>query len=273
MSVSTMTKESMKPDKYRWSVKLERTRPSPLDEMRKRHDAPKRFRGLRVFVMSTFLLHLFVYCVIILMLFLINLLTWSGVLWSVFPAIGWGSALAIHGGVAWFTANAGLAGRAVDRAQEPGSLPVVRTRHTVDPNEAELNSLMREALTKVDEMRGIGRGMRTPGARADALRAVNALESTLLSLDGNLEEVALAREFVGSLVDPAHSLFVQYERVAGRDVQGAKALLQQVEQQDLPRITAKAGQIHDRIHRGTMIDLQVAREMLSLTDQEQTEIE
>lgn len=266
MNVSMMTRSSQETEEPRWAVRLERGAPSPATEMRKRHQRSQRFRGARVFVMSTFLFHLVVYSLIMLMLLFINLMTWEGFLWMAFPAVAWGGTLAIHGGFAWMIANIGVASKAVDRAQEPVRVPVIKKKETAeDANRAELNRLMHEGLVKVDAMRAIGRNMRSPGARKEAISTVNSIEGTLAALEGNVDDLPLARDFIGGLIDPAHRLFVEYDRLSRRDIQGAKALLQQVEQHDLPRITQKAEDLHDRVHRGTMIDLQVAREMLSLT--------
>lgn len=246
----------------RWGVKLE------MERRQDRHPArrtPKRerFRGLRVFVMSTFLMHGITYAIIMAMLFVINLLTWDGMLWMVFPAVGWGAFLAIHGGVAWMTANVGVSRKMVDRAREPISVPTP-SRTKPNTQEAELEQIVLGGLDKVDEMRAIGRKMRTASARRNAMLAVSSIENTLLALESQVNELPLAREFSGSFIEPAHKIFVEYDRLASRDIQSAQAVLEAVEQEDLPRITERAEQVHERVHRGTIIDLEVAREMLNL---------
>ena len=246
----------------RWGVKLEVDRSPQQHRPRRKRD---RFRFVRVFMMSTFIVHGLVFGIIMAMLLLINLLTWDGMLWMVFPAVGWGAMLAIHGGLAWMTANAGVSDRMVSRAQQPVTPPVIR-KPKADTPAGELERLVLDGLDKVDQMRGIGRSMRTASARRNALVAVGAIENTLLALEGNVDELPLARDFTGSFLEPAHRIFVEYDRLSQRDIQGAKALLQQVEVHDLPRITERAEQVHERVHRGTMIDLQVAREMLLLSD-------
>ena len=267
MSVSmTRRDETTDNQEPRWGVKIEMDnsvdprRPHP----RRKRD---RFRFLRVFMMSTFLIHAMVFGVIMAMLLLINLLTWSGMLWMIFPAIAWGAFLAIHGGLAYITANAGVSNRMVERAREPLPIPAFRKPNPNSP-EGELAAIVLDNLNKVDQMRAIGRNMRTPSARRSSLIAVGAIENTLLALEGNTDELPLAREFAGSFIEPAHRIFVEYDRLSQRDIQSAKALLQQVEQHDLPRITERAEKVHERVHRGTMIDLQVAREMLNLGDGE-----
>lgn len=245
----------------RWAVKLERD-DSRQPYRRRTGRRPERFRGLRVFVMSTFVLHAMVYGIIMAMLFLINILTWEGMLWMIFPAIAWGAFLAIHGGIAWLTANAGVSDRMVDRAREPVTMPTIRKEPQTPTT--ELQKIVLDNLDKVDEMRAIGRSMRTASARRNALLAVSSIENTLLALEGQVDELPLAREFAGAFIEPAHRIFVEYDRLSRRDIQSAKALLQEVEMKDLPRITERAEQVHERVHRGTMIDLQVAREMLHL---------
>lgn len=250
----------------RWGVKLEMERSQ--DSPRHRHPRRKRdrFRFLRIFMMSTFMVHGIVYGIIMAMLFLINIFTWSGMLWMVFPAVAWGAFLAIHGSLAWMTANAGVSDRMVDRARQPVAPPVLKKAKANTPA-GELAGIVQDSLNKVDEMRAIGRQMRTASARRNSLIAVGAIENTLLALEGNTDELPLAREFAGSFLEPAHRIFVEYDRLSQRDIQSAKGLLQQVEQHDLPRITERAEQVHERVHRGTMIDLQVAREMLNLADE------
>ena len=247
----------------RWGVRLEMERARDAYPRRSGRKTEK-FRGLRIFVMSTFILHGIVYAIIMAMLFLINMLTWDGMLWMVFPAIGWGAFLSIHGGIAWLTANAGVSNRMVDRARQPVSIPTPKSTANANTPMGELEKIVLSGLDKVDEMRIIGRRMSTPSARRNALIAVSSIENTLLALENQVDELPLARDFSGSFLEPAHKVFVEYDRLSRRDVQSAKALLQEVEQKDLPRITERAEQVHERVHRGTMIDLQVAREMLHL---------
>lgn len=259
----THTNRNHNTQEPRWGVRLEMDRNSDRHPGRPRRKG-ERFRGLRVFVMSTFLLHGMVYAVIMAMLFFINLMTWDGMLWMVFPAVGWGAFLAIHGGVAWMTANMGVSNRMVDRARQPVSVPTPAKRAKANTPEGELEKIVLGGLDKVDEMRAIGRNMRTASARRNALLAVSSIENTLLALENQLDELPLAREFSGSFIEPAHKIFVEYDRLSRRDIQSARALLDEVEQKDLPRITERAEQVHERVHRGTIIDLEVAREMLHL---------
>ncbi len=260
----THTEKNRNNREPRWGVRLEMDGHKDHRSGRPRRKG-ERFRGVRVFVMSTFILHGLVYAAIMTMLFFINLLTWDGMLWMVFPLFGWGAFLAIHGGVAWLVANAGVSSRMVERARKPVSIPTPTSHNRQKPAETELEKIVLAGLGKVDTMRAIGRNMRTASARRNAMQAVNSIERTLIALENQVDELPLAREFSGSFVEPAHKIFVEYDRLSRRDIQSAKALLDEVEQKDLPRISERAEQVHERVHRGTMIDLQVAREMLHLS--------
>lgn len=259
----TRTERTTDTQEPRWGVRLEMDRNDDR-HARNRGRKPERFRGLRIFVMATFIWHSIVFIAIMAMLFVINMAAWDGTLWVIFPALGWGAFLAIHGGAAWLTANAGVPGRMVDRARQPVSVPTPRSNAKAKTPAGELEKIVLDGLDKVDEMRAIGRHMRTASARRNALLAVSSIENTLLALENQIDELPLAREFSGSFIEPAHKIFVEYDRLSRRDIQSAKTLLEEVEQKDLPRITERAEQVHERVHRGTMIDLQVAREMLHL---------
>lgn len=270
MSVS-MSKlhDDQESDGPRWGVRLERNHASRFHRNPHHRSGRKRdrMRPFRVFVMSTFLLHGLAYSILMAMLFFINLMTWDGLLWVLYPIIGWGAFVAMHGAFAWFISNVGISSGMVDRAREPVSPPAkMRAKSRAKSPEGELEEILADSLNKVDEMRAIGRQMRTPSARRSAITAVSSIENTLLALEGKTEELPLAREFSGSFLEPAHKIFVQYDRLAARDIQSAHKVLDEVELEDLPRITDRAEQVYERVHRGTMIDLQVAREMLNLAD-------
>ena len=267
----TMSKlrDNRETDGPRWGVRLERSHSSNFHRNPHHRSGRKRdrIRPLRIFVMTTFLMHGMVYAILMAMLFVINLLTWSGQLWVLFPIVGWGAFLAMHGAFAWFTSNVGISSGMVERAREPISPPaVIKSKQRANTPAGELDGIVVDSLVKVDEMRAIGRQMRTPSARRNALFAVSSIENTILALEGKTDELPLAREFSGSFLEPAHRIFVEYDRLSTRDIQSAKNILDQVEKEDLPRITERAEQVYERVHRGTMIDLQVAREMLNLAD-------
>ena len=53
-------------------------------------------------------------------------------------------------------------------------------------------------------------------------------------------------------------------RLAGRDVAGAGATLRRVEEQNLPLIESRLDALYDQLHRGEIVDLAVASEMLDI---------
>jgi class 3 adenylate cyclase len=88
----------------RWSKSGETDRPS--EEQMKETGAGLKIRGT-----SLLHKHLLIYAGVISFLFIINLLTWSGVIWFHWPALGWGLFLFLH----WIT----IAKRWVNAKEKP----------------------------------------------------------------------------------------------------------------------------------------------------------
>ena len=57
-----------------------------------------------------FYLHLGIYIAVNILLVVINLLTWRGYPWFIYPLVGWGVGVAIHGMVAFFDSSKKMAG-------------------------------------------------------------------------------------------------------------------------------------------------------------------
>lgn len=224
--------------------------------------ATDRWRFLRVIVMQSFLLHAFVFAAVMIVLLAVNLATWSGSLWMAFPLVIWSIVLAVHGGIAWLSANAGIADRMVDRAQQ-GVSPR-RTAAVWQRQSREINDLLREGQQHLSVMRKTAKSISTRHAKREALATCSSAELVLHALREHPREVALAREFVHEFLEPATHIFIGYERLASRKIPSALPTLMEIEQQDLPRLRDRADALLERVHRGTMIDLDVAREMVRL---------
>src|SRR5690606_39762388 len=65
----------------------------------------------------------------------------------------------------------------------------------------------------------------------------------------------LARDFVHRFLEPAGKLIGDYARLARRNVPSAQEMLREIERVDFPQLTARATAMFDRVHRGTIIDL------------------
>jgi predicted TIM-barrel fold metal-dependent hydrolase len=121
-----------------------------------------------------------------------------------------------------------------------------------------------QAAGLIDRMRTSARQITGPDARRQALDACAAADQVLAAIIDHPDELPLARDFVNRFLEPATQVVTEYARLSSRNIPSARETLEQVEQHDLPLITHKANQLYDRLHRGTLIDLEVAREMLTL---------
>lgn len=128
----------------------------------------------------------------------------------------------------------------------------------------EIDAIVGQAAELIDGMRRSARQIPKPAVRTQALDVCAAADRVLSAIGDNPNEVALARDFVGRYLTPASTIFDDYARLASRNIAAAQPTLERVEEHDLPLLEEKLHEVHDRLHRGSIIDLQVAREMLSL---------
>lgn len=129
---------------------------------------------------------------------------------------------------------------------------------------SEIGAIEEQAADLIDSMRRAARQISKPVVRAQALEVCASADRVLAAIGENPEEVVLARDFVSRYLTPASSILGDYSRLASRNVSSAQPTLERVEEHDLPMLEEKLNEVHDRLHRGSLIDLQVAREMLSL---------
>jgi hypothetical protein len=129
---------------------------------------------------------------------------------------------------------------------------------------SEIDAITAEATELIDGMRQSARHIQKPGVRTRALEVCAAADRVLSAIGDNPGELALARDFVGRYLTPASTILNDYARLASRNIAAAQPTLERVEEHDLPLLEEKLNEVHDRLHRGSLIDLQVAREMLSL---------
>lgn len=129
---------------------------------------------------------------------------------------------------------------------------------------SELDDIQMRATELIDGMRRSARQVPKPAVRTRALDVCAAADRVLSAIGDNPGEIALARDFVGRYLTPASTIFDDYSRLASRNIASAQPTLERVEDHDLPLLEEKLNEVHDRLHRGSIIDLQVAREMLSL---------
>jgi hypothetical protein len=118
--------------------------------------------------------------------------------------------------------------------------------------------------TKVDAMRAQARRIGKPDVRDRALAICASADRILGALGEVPAEGQLARDFVDRYLTPAEAIVSRYARLSSRGISTAEPTLVKVETEDLPLLDAKMRELYDRLHRGDLIDLEVAREMLAL---------
>ena len=229
--------------------------------------------------------HFAVYLLFGVFMFVLNLLTDPGNWWFYWPLFGWGIGIAAH---AFTTYGAEAPVRVVGLLYDwlrqmvpwphrsphplPGA-PTTRprpenTRTSADrraqPGTAEFERIVREGEAKVDAMRREARRIPNADARRQALDVCASADRILGVLAENPHERSLAGDFLTRYLTPAEAIVTRYTRLATRGVASAEPTLAHVEHEDLPLLDEKFKELYDRLHRGDLIDLEVAREMLQL---------
>lgn len=213
----------------------------------------------RVLLAQLLLLHAGAYAVVITGLFFINLIAGITTPWFLFPAFGWGLFLALHALVMFLLFNIRIARGIAAQGQKRSDPSWVPPRKM-----NELDALVMEGNAVLRQMRTDIRSIPDANARNQAFATYAASEQVMQAIREHPDEVPLARDFVHRFLQPAGKLIGDYARLARRNVPSAQAMLREVERKDLPRLTERANAMFDRVHRGTIIDLAVAREMMAL---------
>jgi hypothetical protein len=215
---------------------------------------------------QAFFTHLTSFIFVNIVLIVINLVTSPDSLWFYWVTLFWGIGLASHA----------LKALALDRrlnerfssprpSPAPAAHPVTATDAPVSTADRdELRQIMDRASALIDQMRASARQIPRADPRREALDACASADQVLAAIADHPDELPLARDFVDRFLQPASVVIGDYARLANRNVPSARETLAAVESHDLPLITRKADELYDRLHRGTLIDLQVAREMLTL---------
>jgi 2TM domain/5-bromo-4-chloroindolyl phosphate hydrolysis protein len=205
------------------------------------------------------------YVVVIAFLAIIDAATGGG-WWFYWPALGWGIGVVLH---AWsvFGPEAVFDDRWVDRKtrelvgeRDPGDrthLPPSRA-----PSEPVAATVER-GVAEVAELRRLALRMAKPEVREAALR-VCATADSILAVLAEQPDATKTADFLDRYLTPTHTIFDQYARLSGRGITSAEPALTKVETHDLPLIAAKLDELYQRLHRGDVIDLEVASEMLEM---------
>ena len=217
--------------------------------------------------MREFMTHLGSFVAVGLFFLVLNLLTNPHSLWFYWPMLPWAIGLVIHGWKVFW--NDRLFGDSweeqrvqsrLNRQQAPAAQPATAAA----PPTPEIGELVQRGTALVDAMRANARQIPKPVVRQQALALCASSDRILSAIGENPDEVTIARDFLDRYLAPANTIIDDYARLATRNVASAQPTLAQVEEHDLPQLNAKFDELYDRLHRGNLIDLQAAREMLSI---------
>ena len=228
----------------------------------------------RVKKMKEFIEHLTAYVIVIGSLLVLNIVTSPGDLWFLWVAFFWGIGLTFHAVDVFMGDGTNLARAIVDRIDrttkgEESENSAVPVRPAVQPIEkapslTEINNIIRRGQDVVDYMRSSVRRLPHGQPRRDAMTMVAKTDDILLAIEEQPGEVLLARDFLNGLLIPVGKLLGDYSRLSLRDIPSAQSTLREVEENDFPALIRRLDAVYERLHRGNLIDLEVAREMMAL---------
>jgi hypothetical protein len=238
---------------------------------------PKRERTpeeKRVAEMKDFIEHLTAYLIVNGSLMVLNLVTSPGSLWFLWVAFFWGIGLAFHAVEVFMGDGNQLAQKIVEKIDrntrpaqvedEPQPQRVAISAPERAPSLTEIQTIISKGQTVVDEMRRDARQLPHGQPRRDAMTMIGKADDILLAIEEQPDEVLLARDFLNGLLVPVGKLVRDYSRLALRDVPSAQQTLREVEESDFPALIKRLDAVYERLHRGNLIDLEVAREMMAL---------
>lgn len=127
---------------------------------------------------------------------------------------------------------------------------------------AALEGSLKQGANEVAEMRRLGARVPSPRAKTRVLAICDSADRVLGALGEDGREPEAARAFVERYLLPSRKLLTQYVRLAGRGVASAGPAIAKIEENDLPLLDRKLRELYEGLHRGDVIDLEVASEML-----------
>lgn len=222
--------------------------------------------------------HLMVYVVTGIFLLTLNLLTSPGELWFYWPLFFWGWALAFHA-IGTFGTQAPARTMEALRSLIPGQqsgieMPEVEANPAPAPQRAasaRRSSSAPFAATafaalheRIEGLRAVTAQLPEGPVHDQALRICAAADRIAAAMAADRASEELVTWFDTQLLTPAASLLGSYVKLSSRGVSGAEDTLRHVEEQNLPLLESRFDALYTQLHRGEIIDLAVASEMLEL---------
>ena len=178
--------------------------------------------------------------------------------WFYYPLLAWGAGLAIHAIVAF-----GPGVSAFDPRQAPAAAaPEPRTAPVESSTPERFEGLVGEAEARVAKLWRTARLIPTPAVRDRAFAVCAAADRVAEAMAQRPPDAQTVRYFLDRYLEPTEAVLDRYVRLATRGVAAAEPALAKVENQDLPLLETRLDQLYQRLHRGDLIDLEVASQML-----------
>jgi hypothetical protein len=213
---------------------------------------------------------------------IINLVTNPGKWWFYWPVMGWGIFVLFHafgtyGPYApvailniirnWFASSRRQVPPLVTADPAPPA-PAPASAAPARPEPA-VTYTAAEAEARIARLWRVARSIENPATRDLAFRVCAAADRVAEALATDNADSQLVTWFIERYVQPTETLLGQYARLERRDVSAAEPALRKVETEDLPLLESKLDTLYQQLHRGDLVSLQVASEMLEfgLSDQ------
>ena len=212
---------------------------------------------------AAFRKHLVSFLVTGVFLLTLNLLTSPSSLWFYWPLFFWGWAVVIHA-FSTYGAQAPSRVAALVRGLIPGAPGAVdgRQRERQTARNHSSSAPIEGVEERVRRLWRIARQIPDGPIRDQAFRISAAADRVAEVMAADRIDSATIAWFDDHLLAPTETMLTQYVRLRSREVSGADSTLQRVEEESLPAIEARLDSLYDQLHRGAVVDLAVASEML-----------
>lgn len=216
---------------------------------------------------AAFRSHLTIYLVTGLFLLTLNLLTSPGELWFYWPLFFWGWALVFQAVATYGTdapARVVAAFRSIG-ARLVNALPTSTGAPNRGPRSAPFAATAFASVhERIERLKEIAWQIPEGAIRDQAFRICTAADRIAEAMAADRTDARTVAWFNDRLLEPTEALLNGYMRLSGRGVAGANETLRHIEDQNLPLIESRLDALYDQLHRGEIIDLAVASEMLEL---------
>lgn len=226
-------------------------------------NAPKRAKQKRSWGETAFRGHLKVFLVFALFFLSLNLLTGPGEWWWYWPVFFWGWALVFQA-LATFGAAAPARVWAILQSMVPAAARAATGggRPSAGAAGPAPESLTDEAEERVARLWRVARRIPSEAARQQAFRVCVAADRVAEALVERSADAPTVQWFIDCYLKPTETLLDRYERVARRVDREAEPALTKVERESLPLVESRLDSLYQQLHRGDVIDLAVATDML-----------